>query len=448
DKDKIAQEREKSKGEFQSPLTDYQELQQPVGISLSCGVEFEDVGDDIWDDVFVDGGGGDISSPYTGVISSRRRGRSKEEIARRRIERLPSCGSTGGLAVYRRRPVDDYVLRYHPHTCGSVFCPYCAWKDSQRLFSRLERLLEVLPRVAFLTLTLPSSFSPFEAVEYAYRVKQRFYQKRVFGKKVYPRLRQRALELMEVYLSRISNERMREKLRELHMSFLERFEEEWKDYLYDSKCGLKFGQIFNSVWKFELTYSPEHGFHPHWHVLVAGYYPLFLLQALWIECGGGEVIDIRAVNNRRGATAELTKYILKPAVSGVLTEEEMVQVEIALYNRKKLEVWGLAELELVRDEEEEEYEFVAYLYHAEVGLSVPNLRDVPRLVRELRRREMESGERCMFYFCDATVYNRRTGREQRFPVLLDSRGRFWLFAEDIERVEVWFDYQFGSMQRR
>ena len=308
----------------------------------------------------------------------------------------------------------------------------------------IRNLLEAVNEpVGFLTLTLPSFPDPVEAVSRALEVKKRFYNFRLFGRRKWPQVKQKALELLEVYLQRVADERERERRREFHLWTLRRFEEAWADQLYNSKGKFYLGRILRSVWKLEMTYNPQAGWHPHFHVLVVGLFPLFLLQAVWVMCGGGEVIDLRLVRGAEGVAEYVAEYEGKPVASvedGELTHEQQVALEAALYGRKLFEVWGLAELE---QKVEDGYELVAVARRVKCELELDNLHELPRLVRQLRKQSRDGP--AMMFLCWATVEavewigGEAWEFKARAGVFLDEAGRLWLVGDEkFERiVDAW-----------
>ncbi|MCS7136822.1 MAG: protein rep, partial [Candidatus Caldarchaeum sp.] len=380
-----------------------------------------------------DGGGG-----YT-----RKRGTARS-YAEQRVRALPTCGKRGLVAVYRKKGSQRPYLRFLPKTCKSVLCPYCAWRSSKKRLKSIRNLLSVIKEpIAFLTLTFPSYHSPEEAVRVALQVKKRFYNFRLFGKKKWNKVKQRALELLEVYLNNIKDDKEREKKRKFHLWTIQRFEKMWNDQLYNSKSKLYVGRIMRSIWKFEITYNPVTGWHPHWHVLVVGYFPMFVLQAAWTVCGGGPVIDVRAVHSVEDVAEYISKYEAKPVFEVEeqggervqLPFETLVSLEASLYGRKLFETWGLSELLL--DEKEEEYEFEGVAFGVSCELLIDNLHGVPRLVEELRRAR-DGPERCMMVLCEAvvSVRVRMDGEvvelQETVKAVLDEEGRIWLVPDGDE----------------
>jgi hypothetical protein len=56
---------------------------------------------------------------------------------------------------------------------------------------------------------------------------------------------------------------------------------------------------------------------PHLHALVSRYLPQSVVSQAWSELGGGEVVDIRAIENVEKAAHYVGKYLTKDALSGL-----------------------------------------------------------------------------------------------------------------------------------
>lgn len=378
-----------------------------------------------------------IIVPESKKSSPKRAGGGVSDNVLRAVERRlfmrSKCGKHGTIGQYKHRESGQVAYKHHPIRCRSVLCPHCAWLDSKDKFERLEALLTAIREpLAFLTLTFPSFQGVLDAVNTALAVKRKFYQSRLFGKKKWDAVKKKALELLDDYLSHVKDEKEREDLRRFHLWTIEQFEAHWKDYLHDSKAKWHIGKILRSVWKFEITYSPQAGWHPHFHVIVVGYFPLFVLQALWVMAGGGPVIDMRAVKpGDKGAIAELSKYEAKPVVSldGIknLPEDLQRELELVLYNRRLFEVWGMKDL---LTEPEKEWEFLGIVRKAESELDLPNLHDLPKQVRELRKLSKKEGQSVMMELCDAVVRLDSLDLRFRVKAFLDSKGNIWLVGSD------------------
>jgi hypothetical protein len=56
---------------------------------------------------------------------------------------------------------------------------------------------------------------------------------------------------------------------------------------------------------------------PHLHALVSRYLPQGMVSKAWSELGGGEIVDIRAIENVEKAAHYVGKYLTKDALSGL-----------------------------------------------------------------------------------------------------------------------------------
>ena len=309
----------------------------------------------------------------------------KLERAKKRLEKLASCGKNGHLLLVIEKKNGKEIsrkLRYHPHRCHSVLCPYCSFENFRQTFAKyievFEEWCKANKRLAFWTLTLRSFSSPVEAVEFAFKALEKLYQFRL-GKRNWGKIRKEfAKEVLSYYraLKGVDKEARQKVLKQI------RYFREFEARIQESS-GVKFGQLFNAVWKFEITYT-ERGWHPHWHGIVDAYIPKLLLTVLWriASEGLGEITDVRRVAKGRKGLLELTKYITKHWELEGVEFEKLVELEAALLGRKKFRVWGFEVLEF---EEDEEVEYVAFwMIRCELKYR-KNLHQVSRLIRRMRR---------------------------------------------------------------
>ena len=395
--------------------------------------------------------GGEIDLIPAG--NSSRKDDLRLERARKRLEKLPSCGQTGHiLAVLKGEEIE---ARYYPHRCHSIFCPYCAYENSKESYARLLPMLESLQvngRLSFLTLTHKNTVVESEedverVINEAFKCAEKLYQFRLFGKRNWAKLKSlSAREALSYYRNakaKYGREEARRRTRR-QIAFLRDFERRYKDYIGSD---IKFGQLLNAVVKFELTYNAERGeLHPHWHLVVADFHiPKLLMVVIWRLVSGSEIVDIRAVDNTKDATAELTKYITK---GWEFPEGDIrVWVEAAMLGRRKFRIWGFEVLELEEeggeegDKADEEHVFFWRL-RCELK-SRKNLHDLPRLVRLMRREE-----KAMF-FDRLIIYDERSGVWEVDLYLRDD-GR--LIIEDDEFLRALEGYveevrALGSLER-
>ena len=361
------------------------------------------------------------------------RWKRKLERARRRLSRLPECGKRGHVLAVMKVG-DEIEARYHPHRCHSVLCPYCAYENFRETFGKhyevFEQWHKANKRLAFWTLTIRSFESPREAVEFSFKALEKLYQLRV-GKRNWEKIRQAFVrEALSYYraLKESGDEKARAKTRK-QLRYFRRFEAQIKPHLSQ---GIKFGQLFNAMWKFEITYTAN-GWHPHWHGIVDGYIPKLLLTVVWRMATDnlGEITDVRKVSRGKKGLLELTKYITKHWELGGVPFEKLVELEASLFGRKKFRVWGFEILELEEEEEREEEVFFLWQLRCELKTR-QNLRDVPRLVRLLRRKRLRE-----IFFDRLVIYDERHGVWE-VDLFLRHDGK--LVVKDEEFLEVLYGY--------
>ena len=312
----------------------------------------------------------------------------KVERAKKRLEKRESCGKSGHIVLAIKREGGKAVneVRYYPHRCHSVLCPYCSYENFRETFARHYEVFEAWhranKRLAFWTLTIRSFDNPADAVEFSFKALEKLYQFRL-GVRNWKKVRKLfAKEVLSYYRSlkgggdKLAYLKARRQIR-----YFKKFEGQVEPYL---KQGLKFGQLFNAMWKFEITYTAK-GWHPHWHGIVDSYIPKLLLTVIWrLATGGlGEITDVRRVARGKKGLIELTKYITKHWELEGLSFEQLVELEAVLIGRKKFRVWGFEILELEKEKDEEEY-VGFWSIQAELKYR-KNLHEIPKLIRRMRR---------------------------------------------------------------
>ena len=375
------------------------------------------------------------------------------ESAYRKLQKFPECGKHGGVMVgydYEKGEVADLIL--NPISCNSVHCPYCQWRHSR---SRLSELISYFAEelkngnlLTFVTLTIPSTHDVGEAVKLSKRLMERLYQFRFRGKAIQERLkclfveelvsysislftkgypvpvdpleeailREELSPLMEKYV-RYAEERSPKAFRELRPVFYAELitsslscfvRPDWQDrafkvfrqlYFYSDFCSrlsdvstdVKLGQYLSAVWKFELTYNPVEGYHPHWHGITNFAVPKLYLTAICRYIGFGEVSDIRQVKGFKGLL-ELAKYETKPWELPMDDPVEVLKREAFLHGFKKLRVWNL-------EPKEDERELPDVLYFAiprrictYTLLDKNSLRSLPKALRTLKEKSLKDSK--------------------------------------------------------
>jgi len=375
------------------------------------------------------------------------------ESAYRKLQKFPECGKHGGVMVgydYEKDEVADLIL--NPISCNSIHCPYCLWRHSR---SRLSELISYFAEelkngtlLTFITLTVPSTHDIGEATKLSKRLIERLYQFRFRGKSVQKRLRRLFIEelvsysislftekypvpvdpleeailreelfpLMEKYVS-YAEERSPEAFKELRAFFYAELitsslscyvRSDWQDrafkvfrqlYFYSDFCfrlsdvspDLKLGQYLSAVWKFELTYSHEHGYHPHWHGITTFAVPKLYLTAICRYIGFGKVSDIRQVKGLKGLV-ELAKYETKPWEFPMDDPVEVLKREAFLHGFKKLRVWNMTPREDERELPNVLYFAIPRSICTYTLLDRSSLRSLPGLYRELKEKALGGSE--------------------------------------------------------
>ena len=269
------------------------------------------------------------------------------ERALLRLRRRKSCGQHGHLLVGVR---DGEIVEFKRanHSCRSVHCPYCQVRESRK---RLAKLMEwFLDRVysgktlSFITITVKNSHNIFEVVNRINVGFRKLYQFRIFGKRNWAELRREfAKECLNYYRNLLGQGKSRSEARK-KVQFQIKIFREFEKLREVHGTNVKFNDLFEAVWKFELTYSSDSGFHPHWHGITTLLIPKLLLTVLMRRVGLGEVCDIRAVSSRE-AIVELSKYTNKYWELEGADFETLLAVESALIGFQKLRVWGVPEME-------------------------------------------------------------------------------------------------------
>ena len=393
---------------------------------------------------------------------------------------------------------------YQPHSCGSVLCPYCQWRHSRKRLSEvLTYLKEALRKgepLTFITLTVKSTHDSFEAVREAKRLITKLYQFRINGKRNRERLheavmrelgeflanllgvkgeeREQVVKAVESFVIELFNgwvecskegisvrelaELERESvLEELSSLFSRQFFIEldrsvlWKFYrqvyfyadwigrIWSQPHDVKFSQLLRAVWKFEMTYSPEHGFHPHWHGITDLQIPKVLLTALCRLIGFGEVSDVRAVKGEK-ALVELSKYELKPweIDEEALGLKELVKLETAMHSFKKLRVWGFEKVERKEEGGQERVVWCKVPY-AVVKARLKgrkNVAELPKRLGELRKRSRKLREVLVDVFSFVAVQGDAIEAEGELHLHIDgdlylSLSRFKVLGREVDEAE-------------
>ena len=340
------------------------------------------------------------------------------------MEKKKTCGKFGYPVL-----IENKII-YQPYSCGCVTCPFCAVKENKKVLAKyfefFKSLIEKNKELSFITLTVKSSFNLKEVYEKLNLGLRKLYEMRLFGKRTWEKIKKEFYKELEFYRNNLpENERYKAERQKI---FFEEFE---KKYSYLIGSGLKVGQVFNAVWKLEITFNKKTGWHPHWHGVFFGFIPKLLILVLWkiSTKGEGEIVDVRKVRGKK-AIRELLKYTTKFWILNGLDEIRILEIETILYNVKKIRHWGLEELEEeAKKEEIEEEKRKKYLWWVRVQLEKENLHDVWEIVREMRER----GEVERFY-CEAKIFCYQNGESLKTNFYLNQNGE--LEIKDVRVLEV------------
>jgi len=103
--------------------------------------------------------------------------------------------------------------------------------------------------------------------------------------------------------------------------------------------------VRGGVWFFQIKYSGEsRQWHPHLHcVLDAEYMPHKLLKEIWHKVtGDSDIVDIRAVRDKKKAAEYVARDAAKPSRLSDLTTSQAVEVMASMHGRRLCGTWGTA----------------------------------------------------------------------------------------------------------
>lgn len=368
--------------------------------------------------------GGDSSS-----VSVEGGKKEKLEKAARRLANLHSCGKVGHIAFEKKLGEEQLRPKYYPHRCHSIFCPYCARENFKETFGRLLPHLETLAQngqLNFLTLTLKNfPVSSYEdvavCIDTAFKAIERLKDFRLFGKRNWKRVMSAVEKELEDYYKKTKERYGEEEARKRvarHRFYIEEFIDRHRELIGDSS--FRFYQLGNWVVKFELTYNAERKeLHPHWHIITDVRLPKLLITAVWKLLTGSQIVDIRAVDSTKDATAELSKYITKGWEFKEGTEELKLWIEAVMHGRRKFRVWGFEMLELAKEEKQKQV-VVAWWLKTEL-VHRKNLHDVPRLARRMRKKGIKEA-----VIDEVLVYDNLTGIVWRAELVLTAEEELFI----------------------
>lgn len=333
----------------------------------------------------------------------------KRLLAEARISKLPTCGSTGHLVIGHNKKTGEYKGVYRPHSCGSIFCPYCSKRKKFEVLGKYRGvLIETKEPLMFVTLTSPRNEDFKEALELITKGLEKLYQYRLFGKRNWKKVRKLFFEELKRYRQELKEKKIPAKEIERKIKIQIRYFKKLRRYKSIPNAEkLKFGQIFPALWMLEFTKECKEGnkgYLLHWHGIVVGRFPKILLTALWRHLTGWHIVDVRAINrskkDRRDAVDYLIDYIETASVDEEgageggcgYTKEEMVEIEEALHGRRKVRAWGFDLFRPNSSSTDDGWEWVhAYRMRLRlVGQSKKtNLKDFYVVKRKLRREKLK-----------------------------------------------------------
>lgn len=281
-----------------------------------------------------------------------------------------------------------------------------------------------------MTLTIKSSFNLKEVYEKLSKSLRKLYEYRLFGKRNWKKLDEMYKKELEEYRKNLekkgekSFEEIEEEIKK-HEYFFQDFK---KRFSHLAGSGLKMGEVFNVVWKLEITYNQEkenQGWHPHFHGFWLGYFPKLLLTALWrkVTKGEGKITHMEELRGKK-AIKELKKYVVKFWEINSLDEEKILELETVLYGIKRVRHWGLKELENMKEEEKAES---LWWVRCEL-VDRKNLHDVFEKVKEIIEREVEK-----IRYCRVRIYPYENGDYIETEVYLNQEGAL-VFSDSVVQV--------------
>ncbi len=274
--------------------------------------------------------------------------RSPNKLLRayKRLLRSRFCGSSGHLLVGMRGG-EIVEFKRATHSCRSVLCPYCQNRESRKRLSKVigwfKREIERGSPLSFVTVTVPSDFDVFKVIKRLTEGFRRLYLMRIFGKRNWEKIAKEFFKECKAYYQNLINKgyspaKAREKVL-WQIELFRRFERATAGFSHEAR----FKDIFRGVWKFELTYNPKEGYHPHFHGITTLMIPKLLLTVLVRRAGLGDICDIREVDGSE-ALVELSKYETKYWELEGLSLEEKLAVEVCLLGFQKFRNWGVPDL--------------------------------------------------------------------------------------------------------
>jgi len=245
-------------------------------------------------------------------------------LAFKTLERQNRCGS---FPIPFDREDGKVGLAWN--RCNSPLCLSCARMEMKKrlgkYWSWIEKHIEREKRLAFVTLTIPSSWNARKSISVLYEMmaKLRGYW---LSRRKLRKVLENAGSRLEEYLKKKkwSDDKLDKERKKWQKRFKE-FESIIEDRL-QYKDRVKLWEIGEWLWKLEVTMNgsindKNKGFHFHFHGITNVFIPVFILREIWSEVyrkvTGEEkslVVDVREVKGKE-ALVELEKYNVKPSLS-------------------------------------------------------------------------------------------------------------------------------------
>ncbi len=362
-------------------------------------------------------------------------------------------------------------IAYIPYTCRSLFCRYCAWKNTRKRFSAIYTFLEKLisngVKLSFITLTTPNHklYETPKAIDEIFSLLENLYNFKL-GERNLKRFHKKALIELGKYLANL-HKKLKEKYKQKypkhyilvtnhevwkkkkeHLEILNKTIKLVENHLHLPDSQRRFGLIFNSIWKFEIKKNQNRDdFNSHWHGICLKPISRFFLKAITDYLGFGPIIDVRRVKGEK-ALVELSKYESKDVVSGEkLTFLEKVIINASLTHRKKFRLWLNLDkkkalkkkLEEIKNKDKDNLRYVLPKGEkASLDLKV-SLSSIPKIYRYLRDKYPDKFEKIeigkITYKIPKNISKTLLKPELELPVSIDENARFVVTNRSLAFIE-------------
>ncbi len=206
---------------------------------------------------------------------------SEIEALQKQAFRMAGCGSYVDFEI----DSDNQTVRRLTHACKSRFCPFCQRRRSQRLATKIERLIRLMKHPRTIVLTVKSMDLDLKA---QYRQLAKWFRKL----RIHPDVRP---------------------------------------------------HIINGVYTREATVNTRTGlFHPHLHIIYDGdYLAQKRLRYIWHSITkGSDIVWIQDVHDPIKMARELATYVIKPADSDSWLDSTLQQFAAAVHGMQMLHTFG------------------------------------------------------------------------------------------------------------